>query len=124
MLGRIRDDADVIKDKLLDGAPTEEDSAPIEPTPNVEPMSVVSIPSQPSHDEESRERAFLKLMLTGGDWRQYLRSIHVPEGVMVENVNNEMMDKIGDIVIEDNGDGIQLIEDYREEIERIIYNNV
>ena len=124
MLGRIRDDADVIKDKLLDGAPTEEDSAPIEPTPNVEPMSVVSIPSQPSHDEESRERAFLKLMLTGGDWRQYLRSIHVPEGVMVENVNNEMMDKIGDIVIEDNGDGIQLIEDYREDIERIIYNNV
>lgn len=63
-------------------------------------------------------------MLTGGDWRQYLRSIHVPEGVMVENINNEMVDKIGDIVIEDNGDGIQLIDDYREDIERIIYNNV
>lgn len=63
-------------------------------------------------------------MLTGGDWRQYLHSIHVPEGVMVENINNEMVDKIGDIVIEDNGDGIQLIDDYREDIERIIYNNV
>lgn len=43
---------------------------------------------------------------------------------MVENINNEMVDKIGDIVIEDNGDGIQLIDDYREDIERIIYNNV
>ena len=157
MLGRIRNDADVIKDKLLDGVPTEDDIAsielmpsielapslepmpPIEPTSSMESMPAVSIepvppvvstppaetsPSQPSHDEESRERAFLKLMLTGGDWRQYLRSIHVPEGVMVENINNEMVDKIGDIVIEDNGDGIQLIDDYREDIERIIYNNV
>lgn len=156
-LGRIRNDADVIKDKLLDGVPTEDDIAsielipsielapslepmpPIEPTSSMESMPAVSIepvppvvstppaetsPSQPSHDEESRERAFLKLMLTGGDWRQYLRSIHVPEGVMVENINNEMVDKIGDIVIEDNGDGIQLIDDYREDIERIIYNNV
>ena len=35
-------------------------------------------------------------------------------------INNEMVDKIGDIVIEDNGDGIQLIDDYREDIERII----
>ena len=156
-LGRIRNDADVIKDKLLDGVPTEDDIAstelmpsielapslepmpPIEPTSSMESMPAVSIepvppvvstppaetsPSQPSHDEESREQAFLKLMLTGGDWRQYLRSIHVPEGVMVENINNEMVDKIGDIVIEDNGDGIQLIDDYREDIERIIYNNV
>ena len=131
LLGRIRNDADVIKDKLLDGMPTEDDTVSVESQlpldtmlPIGPPPIVVSAPSQPSHDEDSHERAFLKLMLTGGDWRQYLRSIHVPEGVMVENVNNEMMDKIGDIVIEDNGDGIQLIDDYREDIERIIYNNV
>ena len=121
MLGRIRNDADVVKGKLLDGMTIEdEDAAPIEPTlPTVEP-----VPSQTPHEDESREHTFLRLMLTGGDWRQYLRSVHVPEGVMVENINNEMMDKIGDIAIEDNGDGIQLIEDYREDIERLIYNNV
>lgn len=121
MLGRIRNDADVVKGKLLDGMIIEdEDAAPIEPTlPTVEPVS-----NQTPHEDESREHAFLRLMLTGGDWRQYLRSVHVPEGVMVENINNEMMDKIGDIAIEDNGDGIQLIEDYREDIERLIYNNV
>ena len=148
MLGRIRSDADVIKDKLLDGIALEEESAPIEPMlppvekiqPSVEPtqLSVVqtqpaielkpspveNAPNQPQHEEESREHAFLQLLLTDGDWRQYLRSIHVPEGVMVENINNEMMDLIGDIVVEDNGDGIRLIEDYREDIERIIYNNV
>lgn len=132
MLGRIRNDADVVKGKLLDGMTIEEEeAAPIEPT-----LPVDNTPSQlfqedagathaqPPQGCESQEYAFLRLMLMGGDWRQYLRSIHVPEGVMVENINNEMMDKIGDIVIEDNGDGIQLIEDYREDIERIIYNNV
>lgn len=132
MLGRIRNDADVVKGKLLDGIIPEEESAPIEPSLPL----VDTTPSQPVHEDadatceqqaqegENREHVFLRLMLTNGDWRQYLRSIHVPEGVMVENINNEMMDKIGDIVIEDSGDGIQFIEDYREDIERIIYNNV
>lgn len=145
VLGRIRNDADVVKDKLLDGITIDEDeAAPIVPTlPLVETIPGQSVqedtnatPNPQGHevaastldaqaqDEESREHVFLRLMLTNGDWRQYLRSIHVPEGVMVENINNEMVDKIGDIVIEDNGDGIQLIDDYREDIERIIYNNV
>lgn len=148
MLGRIRSDADVIKDKLLDGIALEEESAPIEPMlppvekiqpsaeptqpsvvqtqPTIEskPSPVENAPNQPQHEEESREHAFLRILLTDGDWRQYLRSIHVPEGVMVENINDEMMDQIGDIVVEDNGNGIQIIEDYREDIERIIYNNV
>lgn len=148
MLGRIRNDADVIKDKLLDGITPDDETAPIEPVQpsvksrlssvesgrstakptlsSIEPgrSSVESSPSLSLHDDESHEHTFLRLLLTKGDWRQYLRSIHVPEGVMVENINNEMMDTIGDIVVEDNGDGIQLIEDYREDIERIIYNNV
>lgn len=145
VLGRIRNDADVVKDKLLDGITIDEDeAAPIVPTlplvetipgqsvqedtnatPNPQGHEVAaSTPDAQAQDEESREHVFLRLMLTNGDWRQYLRSIHVPEGVMIENINDEMMDKIGDIVIEDNGDGIQLIDDYREDIERIIYNNV
>lgn len=145
VLGRIRNDADVVKDKLLDGITIDEDeAAPIVPTlPLVETIPGQSVqedtnatPNPQGHevaastldaqaqDEESREHVFLRLMLTKGDWRQYLRSIHVPEGVMIENINDEMMDKIGDIVIEDNGYGPQLIDDYREDIERIIYNNV
>ena len=31
-----------------------------------------------------------------------------------------MMDAIGDIVLEDNGDGLHLIEDYRTDIERML----
>ena len=73
---------------------------------------------------ESHEHHFLRLFLSGGDWKQYLRDIHVPEGVMVENINNEMMDIVGDIVLEDNGDGLQLIEDYREDILNLLNNSI
>jgi hypothetical protein len=73
---------------------------------------------------DSREHHFLRLFLSGGDWKQFLRDIHVPEGVMVENVNKEMMDIVGDIVLEDNGDGLQLIEDYREDILNLLNNSI
>ena len=119
-LRNIRNDANIVKDKLLDGIVLEEDTAtPIEaPCPNPATTHHPQVSS-----DDSNEHHFLHLILDGGDWHQYLRSIHVPEGVMVENVNNEMMDIIGDIVLEDNGGDIRLIEDYRSDIERIIYNN-
>ncbi len=107
----------MVQDKLLDGVALEE-AAPVQ-TPVAMPAT------QPDHaqtetDDESREHRFLRIFLSGGDWKQYLRDIHMPEGVMVENINNEMMDAIGDIVLEDNGDGLQLIEDYRKEVEEML----
>lgn len=116
-LGRIRNDADVVQDKLLDGVALEE-AAPVQ-TPAAMP-AIQPDHAQTETDDESREHRFLRLFLSGGDWQQYLRDIHMPEGVMVENINNEMMDAIGDIVLEDNGDGLQLIEDYRTDIERML----
>lgn len=61
---------------------------------------------------------FLRLLLSGGDWRSFLRDHHIPEGVMVEQINDKAMDSIGDIVLEDDGNGLKLIEDYREDVER------
>lgn len=62
--------------------------------------------------------AFLRLFLSGGDWRSFLRYHHIPEGVMVEQINDKAMDSIGDIVLEDDGNGLKLIEDYREDVEQ------
>jgi len=62
--------------------------------------------------------AFLRLFLSGGDWRSFLRDHHIPEGVMVEQINDKAMDSIGDIVLEDDGNGLKLIEDYREDVEQ------
>lgn len=66
----------------------------------------------------SPDLAFLRLFLSGGDWRSFLRDHHIPEGVMVEQINDKAMDSIGDIVLEDDGNGLKLIEDYREDVEQ------
>lgn len=120
-LNQIRDDAEVVKDKLLVGTDLEAAEAPVvallpAPKPADKPAPQQAAPEA----AEAKEMQFLRLFLQGGDWRQYLREIHVPEGVMMENINNRAMETIGDIVLEDNGDGLQLIEDYRADIEQMI----
>lgn len=130
-LGRIRNDAEVVQDKLLDGVALEEET-PIsaeqimqtETVAGTRPATAPDTNSASKSPSESHEHHFLRLFLSGGDWKQYLRDIHVPEGVMVENINNEMMDIVGDIVLEDNGDGLQLIEDYREDILNLLNNSI
>lgn len=116
-LGQIRDDAEAVRDRLLEGTDTE---APAEPA--VAPAAAEKPATEPAAQQaaEPREVSFLRLLLEGGDWRQYLRGIHVPEGVMVENINNRAMETIGDIVIEDSGDGLRLIEDYRADVEKLV----
>ena len=102
-----------MQDKLLDGIELEDDV-----------LNATIEEQQPKpQSDESKEKTFLRLFLSGGDWQQYLRDIHTPEGVMVENINNMAMDTIGDIVLEDNGDGLELIEDYRQDIEEYINDN-
>lgn len=160
LLGRIRNDAEVVQDKLLDGIDSDEleigdnkdmdekpKSLPVElqvndgkENKNINPslsnmkelLPKVSLESNPllsekaqtenkkAPDMESVEKQFLSLLLSGGDWKTFLRDVHVPEGVMVEGINNRMMDMLGDIVLEDTGQGLQLIEDYREDIEEMI----
>ena len=128
-LGRIRNDAEVVQDKLLDGVAIEEESPEITrpsggraATGAAPATNTNAIPNTTKNNvlSESREHHFLRLFLAGGDWKQYLRDIHVPEGVMVENINNEMMDIVGDIVLEDNGDGLHIIEDYKEEVNNVV----
>ena len=61
---------------------------------------------------------FLRLLLQGGDWQTYLRQQHKPLGVMMDAVNNKAMDWLGDVVLEDDGEGPKVIEDYVEDIEK------
>ena len=142
-LGRIRNDAEVVQDKLLEGVAIEEESPALQGRPlwpsamagqinaseitrssEVRTATGAAPATDTNTSSDSREHHFLRLFLSGGDWKQYLRDIHVPEGVMVENINNEMMDFVGDIVLENNGDGLQLIEDYREDILNLLNNSI
>ena len=66
----------------------------------------------------TEEQSFLRLLLHGGDWQTYLRQQHKPLGVMMDAVNNKAMDWLGDVVLEDDGEGPKVIEDYVEDIEK------
>lgn len=63
--------------------------------------------------------SFISLLLSGGDYKAFLRNTHTPAGVIVEKINDKAMDTIGDIVLEDNGENITIIEDYRDYIKHL-----
>lgn len=124
-LGRIRSDAEVVQDKLLEGSDEAEEADKEESADDVGQINQLT-PTGPVAQVRSGSRAlspetaFLRIFLSGGDWKQYLRDNHIPEGVMVENINSKAMDDIGDIVLDDDGGGLHLIEDYRENVERMM----
>ena len=127
-LGKIRSDAEVVMEKLA----TDDSAEPVTagPIDSVMPTAPV-VPTAPDKPIEpssslsapSAETAFLRLFLSGGDWRGFLRDHHIPEGVMVEKINDMAMDNIGDIVLEDDGMGLKLIEDYRADVEQWLKDN-
>lgn len=123
-LDQIRTDADRILGALL----TEEEREVSTTIPKAEHPSSDGVPekellspeSEPSAPKNSpftaEEQTFLRMLLEGADWQMYLRKIRIPAGVMTDNINEKMMDELQDIVVADNGDGLTVIDDYREAI--------
>ena len=114
-LNRIRNDAEVVRDALLTDEEREDEAV------------ATVIPESPSlPDEDSStvftpdEKQFLQELLHGGDWQGFLRDKHILPGVMVDNINGKGMDWMGDILLEDNGEEIQVIEDYLDDVEKEI----
>lgn len=128
-LSRIRKDADVVRDALIVGEegdnialPTNEPTVPTMPnrpdTPTMPDRPVEpTAPGKPA--ASSPEATFISLLLNGGDYNAYLRETHTPAGVMVENINSRAMDVLGDIVLEDDGQQITVIDDYRDDIKQL-----
>ena len=118
-LDRIRDDAEVVRDALLtdeertDGSP--QPAAP-PPQPTAPPPSAGQEPQHGGAVFSPEEADFLRLLLRGGDWPEFLRSHHIPLGVMVDGINSKAVDWIGDVVMEDSDEGPVVIEDYKEDI--------
>ncbi|MEE8885361.1 MAG: TerB N-terminal domain-containing protein [Eubacteriales bacterium] len=68
------------------------------------------------------QAAFLQLLLDGGDWKGFIDSHAdiLSVGILVDDINEALYDEIGDTVIELDGDRPVLIEDYREDVMRIL----
>ena len=89
-------------------------------TPSATIASSVTADDNTAGSFSPEEKMFLDRLLHGGDWQAYLRQIHTPLGVMMDGINNKAMDWIGDVVLEDDGDGPKVIEDYSEDVEKEI----
>jgi len=101
-----------------EAAEPEKTPEPLKPTAPLKDIDSMT-PTTPAVSQAAPPGlAFLRLFLSGGDWRSFLRDHHIPKGVMVEQINDKAMDSIGDIVLEDDGNGLKLIEDYREDVEQ------
>lgn len=115
-LDTIRSDADVVRDAML----TDDDKIETQnvmsdyDTISDKGLSSVDTVSDTVLDED--ETAFMHLLLNGGNWKSFLREKHIPEGVMIDGINEKLMDEFQDTVIVDEGNGPEILEDYKDEI--------
>ena len=68
----------------------------------------------------SPEAAFLRLLLDGGNSDAFFREHKVFPSVFVDTVNEKAFDEIGDSIVEETGGGWQLVEDYEEEVRKLL----
>ncbi len=132
-LVKIRQDADMTRDALL---VDEEPEIPAREAAQESSILVPSIPESGAQDvpgtaqmPESRERpdtagtvlsdderAILRRIAQGGDWKGYAAEHRLMLSMTVDSINEKLMDEIGDTVLEWEGDTPAIIEDYREDI--------
>lgn len=117
-LGRIRRDAEETMERIMTSEERGEDAAetsvPEPQTPEAEGPSAEG--SLLDHDETK----FLRLLLSGGDWKGFLKGRGLLESVVVDSINSKLYDTFLDIVIEEGDDGPVPIDDYINDLEAIV----
>ena len=106
---------DIREEKDLDVHQHEgsQSSSSIEAVPAHEPAQAASSVSGLTEDEAE----FLHMLLTDGPWKEFVRERHLLPSMLADSINEKLMDMIGDVVIEFDGEDPVLIEDYEEELE-------
>ena len=62
----------------------------------------------------------LRGLLDGKSVDGIIRGAGLMPSIVADTINEALMDEIGDSVVESQEDGLELVEDYREELERLI----
>ncbi len=114
-LDKIRRDADVTRDKLI----TEEERVTDIPEPTFEASPAEACETSDTSPLDSREKEFLRLMLTDGDIRSFAKNENIMLSMIADSVNEKLFDNFGDTVIEFDDDIPRIVEDYREELKEI-----
>ena len=115
-LDQIRQDAQATRDSLLTEEEmdkgTEEEKVPAAPPMPSEPEPVTeSIAGlDPVHTR------ILLALLEGKPVEAELKENHLMPSIVADTINGALFDEIGDNVLEEDGDTLAVVEDYREEI--------
>ena len=117
-LDQIRRDAAVTRESLLtdeERAETEAIAAPSAPEPVFAPE-----PEPSGVNLDPTDRALLQALLEGRETGPILRAAHRMPSIAADAVNEAFFDEIGDTVVLCEGDALVLVEDYMEDIQRLL----
>ena len=120
-LDRIRRDASLTRDSLL----TEDDlreaeAAAAEAAPAPEETPEAPAAPRPEGPLDREQAQLLALLLRGEPVKGWLAERRRMPTVEADAINEALFDEIGDSVLECDGDEISLVEDYREDVLRIL----
>ena len=112
-LNSIRSDAEITRDKLM----TDEDR-------DEQETAAPAASPQLSDENNSEilggtERMFLRILLDGGDVKNFALQNKIMLSVISEGINEKLFDMFGDTVIEFEDDIPHIVEDYKEELSDI-----
>jgi predicted DNA-binding protein (MmcQ/YjbR family) len=116
-LDRIRDDAGTTRDSLL----TEEElmeSMEVQADEEVGPPATEAL--QADLGLSDVQLRVLRMVLAGESVRDTIASEHGMPEIYADTINEAFFEEVGDSVVECDGQDIILVEDYREDVERIL----
>lgn len=120
-LERIRRDAIITRDSLLTDEERDQAEAAEAPVPVPNPAPVPDpVPDLPL---DNIQILILQELLAGRDTDGILRDHHLMPDMTADLINEAMFDEIGDSIIECDNGTLSLIEDYREDLIRLLGGN-
>lgn len=119
-LDRIRRDALATRDSLL----TEEERAEApEIVPAERTAPAESVPAGGSALLDEAQTEVLSALLRGGSAEELIEARYLMPSVVADAINEALFDELGDNALECDGDTLSIVEDYREDIARILGGN-
>ena len=118
-LDKIRANASVTRDSLLTDEEKQLEQEEPEQVQKQEQEVEVSV-DQDDYGLDKDEMFLLMALLQGKPWQDYVQKHHLMVSILADNINEKLLDEIGDSVIEFNEqDQPQIIEDYADDLQEM-----
>lgn len=125
-LEQIRRDAVITRDRLLTPEELAEPAQVPPPVPGEMPSAPegpAPLPEEDSLPLTGEQKQLLELLLAGGSARSWLEERREMPSVAADDLNEALFDLVGDSVVDWDGEELTLVEDYREELIRMLGGN-